>query len=189
MTDDKREALAALEHEQWAHWTRYMLKTLEPLLSPNLRWHPDVRENAEAALERWKRQINTPYADLSEKEKDSDREWADKVLEITGTASPLDGSVRPDKVIEVRGLIKTQGGPPLIWSGTWRGTAIQFRYRWGSWSISTGGASVFAKDREFLYGGKGTRDGVETSTYDATCTWDEFVGWARDAGVTIRVIG
>ena len=84
MGDDKREALADLEHQQWAHWTRYMLKTLEPLLSPNLRWNPDVRGNAEAALERWLRQINTPYADLTEKEKDSDREWADKVLEITG---------------------------------------------------------------------------------------------------------
>lgn len=92
MMDDKREELAALEHQQWAHWTRYMLKTLEPLLSPNLRWHPDVRGNAEAALERWLRQINTPYADLTEEEKDSDREWADKVLEVTGTESPLDGA-------------------------------------------------------------------------------------------------
>jgi len=32
------------------------------------------------AIKRWHRQIETPYADLSEKEKDSDREWADKVL-------------------------------------------------------------------------------------------------------------
>jgi hypothetical protein len=31
---------------------------------------------------RWRRQIATPYAALSEREKDSDREWADKVLEI-----------------------------------------------------------------------------------------------------------
>ena len=30
----------------------------------------------------WKRQINTKYIDLSEKEKDSDREWAEKVLKI-----------------------------------------------------------------------------------------------------------
>lgn len=89
MTDDKREALAALEHEQWAHWTRYMLKTLEPLLSPNVGMPAQVRGNAEAALERWLRQINTPYADLSEKEKDSDREWADKVLEVVGVTPTL----------------------------------------------------------------------------------------------------
>ena len=60
-----REMLAELEHKQWAHWTRYMLANLTP-------------EN----IERWKRQIETPYSELSEKEKDSDREWADKILSI-----------------------------------------------------------------------------------------------------------
>lgn len=94
MTDDKREALAALEHEQWAHWTGYMLEVLEPLLAYG---RGVMREasghgfgDAKAiksleALQRWFRQIQTPYADLTESEKDSDREWADKVLEITGT--------------------------------------------------------------------------------------------------------
>jgi hypothetical protein len=58
-----RERLAALEHEQWAHWTRYMLDNLTP-------------EN----VERWRSQIETPYERLSESEKQSDREWADRVL-------------------------------------------------------------------------------------------------------------
>ncbi|MDJ0707838.1 MAG: hypothetical protein QNJ46_31570 [Leptolyngbyaceae cyanobacterium MO_188.B28] len=62
---DLREQLADLEHQQWAHWTRYMLNNLTP-------------EN----IERWRRQIDTPYADLSEAEKASDRRWADKVLTI-----------------------------------------------------------------------------------------------------------
>lgn len=60
-----REALADLEHDQWAHWTAWMLDNFTP-------------EN----IVRWRRQIATPYAALSEREKDSDREWADKVLEI-----------------------------------------------------------------------------------------------------------
>lgn len=60
-----REKLAALEHIQWSHWTAYMLDNLTP-------------EN----IERWRQQINTPYSELSETEKESDREWADKVLEI-----------------------------------------------------------------------------------------------------------
>jgi len=60
-----RELLADLEHRQWAHWTRYILDNLTP-------------EN----IERWKRQIDAPYAQLSEKEKDSDREWADKVIAL-----------------------------------------------------------------------------------------------------------
>jgi len=59
------EKLAALEHEQWAHWTEYMLANM-------------TEEN----VERWKRQIKTAYVDLSEKEKESDREWARRVLEI-----------------------------------------------------------------------------------------------------------
>ena len=58
-----REKLAELEHNQWAHWTRHMLDNLSP-------------EN----IERWRRQIETSYAELSEKEKDSDRGWADRVL-------------------------------------------------------------------------------------------------------------
>ncbi|MBT97197.1 MAG: hypothetical protein CL902_01030 [Dehalococcoidia bacterium] len=82
-----REDLAALEHDQWAHGTKHMLEVLAPVLELGFaigpRFHPDV-VRAEKSLERWWRQINTPYADLTEKEKSSDREWADKVLEITG---------------------------------------------------------------------------------------------------------
>jgi hypothetical protein len=60
-----REKLAKLEHQQWAHWTRYMLDNLTP-------------EN----IERWLRQVDMPYDALSHEEKESDRRWADKVLEI-----------------------------------------------------------------------------------------------------------
>lgn len=60
-----REQIAALEHEQWAHWTRYILNNLTP-------------EN----IARWQRQIDTPYSGLLEKEKESDRHWADKALNL-----------------------------------------------------------------------------------------------------------
>ena len=63
--DELREKLAELEHRQWAHWYRYMAANLTP-------------ENSE----RWQAQANTPYELLSEVEKNSDREWADRVLEI-----------------------------------------------------------------------------------------------------------
>lgn len=59
------EELSDLEHDQWAHWTKYMLENLTP-------------EN----IKRWKKQIKTPYALLSAKEKESDREWARKILKI-----------------------------------------------------------------------------------------------------------
>jgi hypothetical protein len=65
MSDPLREKLAELEHKQWAHWYRYMVANLTP-------------ENTR----RWNEQAATPYTLLTEPEKHSDREWADKVLEI-----------------------------------------------------------------------------------------------------------
>lgn len=53
------ENLAALEHKQWAMWTRYMLNNLSP-------------EN----IERWTRQGRMVYKDLTEAEKESDRMFA-----------------------------------------------------------------------------------------------------------------
>lgn len=65
MRDELREKIAKLEHEQWSHWLVYMLNFLLP-------------QN----INRWKRQAETPFEKLSEKEKDSDRVWADKVLSL-----------------------------------------------------------------------------------------------------------
>ena len=64
-----REQLAAIEHERWADWQKYCHKVLR-----------DNNPSPEQGdiLERWDRQINTPYAELSEKEKDSDREQVDR---------------------------------------------------------------------------------------------------------------
>jgi hypothetical protein len=61
--DELREKLAALSHEQWAGWTRHLLANLD-----------------EAHIAGWRRQIATPYADLSEEEKNSDRQEADRIL-------------------------------------------------------------------------------------------------------------
>lgn len=83
--DSRLEALAALEHEQWAHWTRHMLDVLNPALL-EVPWAPKGEDpfldRAWRAWCRWNSQIRTPYADLTEAEKDSDREWARKVLEV-----------------------------------------------------------------------------------------------------------
>lgn len=57
------EILAEIEHEQWTHWTKYMLDNL-----------------TFSNIERWRNQIETKYADLSDKEKESDKVWARKVV-------------------------------------------------------------------------------------------------------------
>jgi len=63
------EKLAELEHEQWSHIIKYLLEqgciTLTRYQSFN-----------------YKQLANTPYSKLSEGQKDSDREWARKVLAI-----------------------------------------------------------------------------------------------------------
>ncbi len=72
-----RERLAALAHEQWSGWMRYMLgKCTE---------NPDGSITVPAGYVRaLKRQMNTPYAELTEGERDSDREEADRVLLVLG---------------------------------------------------------------------------------------------------------
>lgn len=73
--DDLREQLAALAHEQWSNWMTYMFSL------------SDINKYGQATIpaalvQRWKRQMETPYAELSEKEKESDREEADRVLRV-----------------------------------------------------------------------------------------------------------
>ena len=72
VTSELIERLAAHEHEQWAHWTRYMLENL-------------TKEN----IARWRQQIDTAYQDLTEHEKESDREWARKAIAVTGISAEL----------------------------------------------------------------------------------------------------
>ena len=64
---DLVEALAAIEHERWADWQRWMHEQCHRTSGGEL-------VIPAALVERWERQIATPYADLSEREKESDRE-------------------------------------------------------------------------------------------------------------------
>jgi hypothetical protein len=69
------EALAAIEHERWAHWQAYVH-------SQGVR-EPDGRLVLPAELvARWERQIATPYASLSENEKKSDRDQVARYLPL-----------------------------------------------------------------------------------------------------------
>lgn len=68
------EVLAAIEHQRWADWQIYV--------------HNLGTQNADgtitlpaASVKHWDRQIHTAYADLTEREKDSDREQVERYLE------------------------------------------------------------------------------------------------------------
>jgi len=81
MNDNTREALAAYAHEAWAGWMRYMFSKAEP--NADGSWTMPAW-----AVERWQRQMRTPYAELPESEKASDRKEADEMLSIMCEAQP-----------------------------------------------------------------------------------------------------
>jgi len=63
---DLFEELSAIEHQRWADWQRHVFSICEPgeegvLIIP--KW----------AVKKWSRQIETEYKDLSETEKNKDR--------------------------------------------------------------------------------------------------------------------
>ena len=70
---DVLDRLAEIEHERWAHWQRYV--------------HDSCRKEADGSLvipaelvQRWERQITTPYSELSQDERNSDIEQVEHYL-------------------------------------------------------------------------------------------------------------
>jgi hypothetical protein len=75
-----RERLARICHIMWQGWMNYVFEVS--------RANKDGSVTIPAwAVQRWRRQISTPYVDLSEEEKDSDRREADKIMEVIKRAS------------------------------------------------------------------------------------------------------
>jgi hypothetical protein len=71
---DLREALAAIEHQRWADWQRW-------LHSQATMNHPEGTLTIAAAdVDHWERQIATPYEQLSRREQESDLEQVDRYL-------------------------------------------------------------------------------------------------------------
>ena len=77
--DDLLEQLADKEHASWGRWMVYLFETCQQ--------NPDGSVTIPAALvERWDRQANTPYAELSEREKESDRDEVRHILPLIEAA-------------------------------------------------------------------------------------------------------
>jgi hypothetical protein len=73
-----REKLAELAHEQWSGWMEYLFS--KGTFNEDGTWTMPAW-----AVERWSRQMKTPYAELDEQEKDSDRSEADRFLAVMQT--------------------------------------------------------------------------------------------------------
>jgi hypothetical protein len=67
LSEDLLEQLAAIEHERWSHWQRYMHEKAHRNDDGSLTLPADL-------VSRWDRLMSTPYSHLTEEERESDRE-------------------------------------------------------------------------------------------------------------------
>lgn len=77
-----REKLADIEHQRWAKWQAYLHSKLYSLGESELSLNNHLLVMPTELYQRWERQIATPYSELSEKEKESDREQVDMYFPI-----------------------------------------------------------------------------------------------------------
>jgi len=75
MKELTKELIAKVQHDIWSHWMKYMFS--QGTVNEDGTWTMPKEK-----LQRWERQMNTEYNDLTEKEKDSDREQADKIIKV-----------------------------------------------------------------------------------------------------------
>lgn len=73
--DTAKERLAAYAHDAWGGWMKYLFS--KGTFNDDGTWTMPAW-----AVERWQRQMNTPYAELPEEEKESDREEAEKIIKV-----------------------------------------------------------------------------------------------------------
>jgi hypothetical protein len=98
------EKLAAIEHERWADWQKYchskMIRVGDGMHSGKLAM--DIGDES-----RWEKQINTPYSELSEAEKQSDR---DQVMRYW----PLIDSLLSEQRGEMERKAKNEGAMEIV---------------------------------------------------------------------------
>ncbi len=73
--DPQLERIADMVHQVWANWMNYMFSKGLILRDKGFKINP-------AEHGRWRRQAKTPYAELSEDEKQSDRDIARRYLDV-----------------------------------------------------------------------------------------------------------
>lgn len=75
------EQLAAIEHERWSDWQKYLHSKCIPMGLPNSDGNFDRIIPADLFLH-WEKQIKTLYEELSESEKRADRDQVDRYFHL-----------------------------------------------------------------------------------------------------------
>lgn len=92
---DTKEKLAAIEHERWADWQKWCHSVL--------RRSGELTEGADEILQRWDKQIATPYSELSEAEKQSDRDQVDRYWSLIEEYIAQQNAALKQKLMEAVG--------------------------------------------------------------------------------------
>ncbi len=95
---------ADIEHERWSHWQKYMHSKILPSAND------EIMEIGTVLIERWNRQINTPYSELSESEKESDRKEVRKYLPLIRHLIQSERESQKQEWIKKIEKIDTSGG-------------------------------------------------------------------------------
>ncbi len=74
------ELLADIEHERWASWQSHLHSKLYEVNDNRVSLNHHLKILPTELYDRWERQIATPYSQLSEAEKQSDRDQVYKTL-------------------------------------------------------------------------------------------------------------
>lgn len=106
--EELREKLAAIEHERWGDWQAWMMSQ-KGLEQPN----GDIVLKADDVM-RWRRQTDTPYAKLSEQEKQSDRRQVDRYWPIVESVV---SEAYKQGVDNLANAITDQLAPITVWDG------------------------------------------------------------------------
>jgi len=83
--ETRREALAALEHDQWIVWAGAIMGSEPISAARRVRWEA----------------LMIPYTDLLEHQKDQDRKWADRILTLFPPENPRREAYRAHLEAEV----------------------------------------------------------------------------------------
>lgn len=114
-----KEQLANLQHKIWSHWMKYLFSKG---VFVRMKYMEDDAEKQmcfvlpSECYTRWIRQMDTPYSDLSEEEKESDRDQANKVLALVDSCGML---TRIQMIHLIDDVVKSERGVQQIKTFFW----------------------------------------------------------------------
>lgn len=120
------ERLAAIEHERWSDWQKYVHSKILPSSDDGIL----ILRIDQDFVERWERQIKTSYADLSETEKQKDRDQVARYLPL------IEQTITSTRTDTINEMVK-EGRLPAYTLG-WEGGRKEAIEEIWEWAVNNG---------------------------------------------------